>query len=56
MNNKPTLKQAREYGIEILEYEEVSSEDHATKEVKDYIKRENERKNNGKHTIQHRTI
>ena len=43
MTTKPTLKEARQYGIEILEYEEVSSEDNATKEVKEYIKRENER-------------
>ncbi len=43
MNNKPSLTVARQYGIEILEYEEVSSEDNATKEVKEYIKRENER-------------
>jgi len=45
MTPKPTLETARKYGIEVLDYEEVSSDDYATREVKEYIKRENEREN-----------
>ena len=45
MTTKPTLETARQYGIEILEYDEVSSEDNATKEVKEYIERENKKEN-----------
>ena len=45
MTTKPTLETARKYGIEILEYEEVSTDDYATREVKEYIKRENEKEN-----------
>jgi len=43
MTTKPTLEMAREYGIEVLDYEEVSNEDYATKIVKEYIKKENKR-------------
>jgi len=47
--NKPTLETARQYGIEILEYEEVSrADDNATKEVKEYIKKLNERESEKK--------
>ena len=45
LNGKKTLETARKYGIEILEYEEVSTDDYATREVKEYIKRENEKEN-----------
>ena len=45
MTTKPTLELAREYGIEVLDYEEVSSDDYATREVKEYIKKENEKEN-----------
>ena len=45
MTTKPSIELAREYGIEVLDYEEVSSDDYATREVKEYIKRENEKEN-----------
>ena len=45
MPPKPSIELAREFGIEVLEYDEVSTDDYATREVKEYIKRENEREN-----------
>ena len=45
MPPKPSIELAREFGIEVLDYEEVSSEDYVTREVKEYIKKENEREN-----------
>ena len=45
MTPKPTLETAREFGIEVLDYEELSTDDYATREVKEYIKKENEKEN-----------